>query len=124
MVRLANSVVPAIASGELQPLSTPLSAANQSLTLTLTLKRSDQSGFDTSCRRAEPRITRLSAFYDTAAAFGSFWAKSGRVRQVLDWLQAQGLRLVQGSANRLTISVRGTRQQAEAAFGSPSTTTP
>ena len=35
---------------------------------------------------------------------------------VLAWLRSQGFRLVAGSANRLTLTVRGTRRQAERAF--------
>jgi subtilase family serine protease len=35
---------------------------------------------------------------------------------VLAWLESQGLRLVQGSSNRLTLTVMGTRSQTESAF--------
>ncbi len=57
-----------------------------------------------------------------SAAFspGDINARFGPTKQsydtVLAWLTSQGFMLVQGSANRLTLTVSGNRQQAERAF--------
>ncbi len=115
--RISNSVVPAVANGQLQSTSTPASAANQQLTLTLTLNRTDQSGFDSYLAEvqdtASPRYHRFLTQAELADTFGP---SRSAYDSVLAWLHSQGFADVEGSANRLTITVKGTRAQVSQAF--------
>ncbi len=116
-VRLANSVVPAVSNGQLKSVSTPSSAANQSLTLTVTLNRSDQSGFtdylSSMDNPASPNYRHHLTPGELAQRFGP---SQSSYDAVLSWLRSKGFNLVQGSSDRLTITVKGTETQAVEAF--------
>lgn len=123
--RISNSVVPAVANGQLQSTSTPTSAANQYLTLTLTLKRTDQSGFDSYLAEVQDTSSpHYHRFLTEAELADTFGPSRSAYDSVLAWLLSQGFTDVQGSANRLTITVKGTRAQASQAFDTPITNYP
>jgi Pro-kumamolisin, activation domain/Bacterial Ig-like domain (group 3)/Bacterial Ig-like domain (group 1)/Putative Ig domain len=90
----------------------------QPLTVTLTLRRSDEPSFQ---RFLSAVQNPSSAFYhrfltqdQLTATFGPSVASYD---QVLSWVRSEDLTLVQGSANRLTLTVTGSRAQVEKAFG-------
>lgn len=92
-------------------------SAQEPIALTLMLNWSDQAAFDEYRKAFETPGSpsyrkRLSAdefkkrFSPTQTAYDS----------VLAWLQRNGFTLTEGSDNRVTLTVRGTRAQAERAF--------
>jgi len=92
--------------------------ADEQLTLTIMLRWSDQTAFDSYLKSFEdPR----SPNYRHTLNHEEFMARFGPTQEaydaVLAFLQQNGFTLVNGSTNRLTITVRGTRAQAEHAFG-------
>jgi hypothetical protein len=117
MVRIAGGAPPALPAR-----STAMSAhqAQRTLTVTVMLKRTDQTGFDQYLRKVYDRSSPLHGHFlgqtHLADRFGPTAIAYGRVAS---WLTAQGLRVTQRSANRLSLSARGTRAQAERAFDTP-----
>jgi hypothetical protein len=103
------------------PNATPLprdpAAGQQPLTLGVLLNLSDQAGFDAFGKDFKdpnsPNYHKTIGAADLAARFGP---TQEAYDSVLAYLQQYGLTLVVGSANRRTITVKGTRAQAEAAF--------
>lgn len=115
-VRLAGHVLPALVS------ATPVagdtaSAAAQPLTLTLVLRRDDQAGFDAYVHdlyvEGSGNYRRFLAQREIADRFGPSRSSYARL---LAYLKSQGLETVDGSENRLTLTVRGRREQVAAAF--------
>jgi hypothetical protein len=87
------------------------------MTLTVTLNRDDEAGFQ----------RYLHDVYDPASAhFRKFWSQARLTKQfgpsrqsyesVVHYLRHRGFTVIQGSKNRLTVSVRGTRDAAQSAF--------
>lgn len=116
MVRLPGHVLPALTRAT--PVS-PLSGAEaEPLTLTVILSRTDQAGFDRYLREVydstSPQFRHFLSQRDLSAQFGP---TQEAYEDVLAYLRDHGLTLVHGSENRLTLTVRGTRAQAERAFG-------
>jgi Pro-kumamolisin, activation domain/Bacterial Ig-like domain (group 1) len=117
-VRLSGENLPDLAS-----LSTVRATSSQSrsqLTITVTLKRTRQGAFEHYLRAVQDRSSRLYGRFLTqaqqAARFGPSLSTYQRVKA---WLASRGLRVVQGSSNRLSLTVRGTRAQVERAFQTP-----
>src|SRR5207248_9753146 len=87
------------------------------LTLTVVLNRGDQAGFDQYLADFQnSRSPNFRDFLGEAALEQRFHPSQRAYDAVLGFLTSNGFRLVQGSANRLKLSVTGTRQQAERAF--------
>ncbi len=112
-VRLSGSVSPVLAR------STPdVAGAPRTLTLTVVLRRRDQRGFDRFLKAVQdPRSPRYRHFESQAQLTRRFGPSSRAYATVLAFLRRGGLKLLQGSANRLTLTVAGTRLQAERLFG-------
>ncbi len=114
-VRLPGNVPPALSratrvSGTL--------AGDTPVTLTIVLNRTDQSGFDAFLRAVQdPSVPNFRHYLSQRELADRFGPTTQAYGAVLEWLQQQGVTLVEGSANRLTIIVRGTRAQTEQAFG-------
>ena len=89
----------------------------QPLTLTVVLNLSDRAAFEAFATDFE---NPDSPNYHHTLRVGEFASRFGPSQDaydaVLAYLQANGFSLVAGSANRRTITVRGTRAQAERAF--------
>lgn len=121
MVRLPGHVLPALAkAAKASPGVMPKSGdgANGLLNLTFTLKRDDEAGFQAYLRDVyDPRSPDFHRFLSQAQLSGRFGPSENDYRQVWNYLQTQGFQLAEGSVNRMTLTMRGTRAQAEQAFG-------
>jgi kumamolisin len=118
--RLAGQTVPslgpALARGLLRPVHGD--RPTKQLTLTLVLRRSDQGGFDRFVAAVQDRTSPLYRHFLTQTQLAARFGPSlGSYDAVLAWLRRAGFVVVQGSANRLTLTVHGTEAQAEHAFG-------
>jgi hypothetical protein len=121
LVALRGEVAPGLraglASGALRPVRAGRAERQGSVTLTLVLRRSDQAGFDRFLAAAhDPRTPQRGHVLGRRALAARFGPSAASYDRVLGWLRARGFRLVQGSADRLTLTVRGTRAQAQRAF--------
>lgn len=120
MVRLPGHVLPALQKAvPLEPGSIADKKArdNEPLTLTLTLKRDDQAGFDRYLRDIyDPKSKIYRHFLSQKEVAAKFGPSRKAYDEALGYLHKHGFELVEGSANRLTLTVRGTRGQAEGAF--------
>ena len=113
--RLPGHVLEALAGA--QPLAAA-SPGDETLTLTLVLKRDDPAGFaDYLAAVYDPASPRYRRFLTQTELTERFGPSRDTYDAVLGWLQANGLGLVQGSANRLTLTVAGPRTAVESAFG-------
>jgi hypothetical protein len=115
LVRLPGEV-PAGLSGATKLRRTKV--ADAPLTLTVVLNRTDQKGFDEFLRGVQnaqsPSYRRYLRPGEQADRFGP---SQPEYVAVLGWLRQNGFTLVEGSANRLTLTVSAARAQAENAFG-------
>jgi hypothetical protein len=115
LVRLPGEV-PAGLSGATKLRRTKV--ADAPLTLTVVLNRTDQQGFEAFLRGVQnaqsPSYRRYLRPGEQADHFGP---SQPEYVAVLGWLRQNGFTLVEGSANRLTLTVSAARAQAENAFG-------
>jgi hypothetical protein len=119
LVRLPGEVIPDLPTSAPSARTTQRDAG-QHLTLTLALRRSDQAGFQRFLAAVRNPHSRLYRHYLTQAQLAArFGPTTGVYDSVLNWLRSQGFRLTQGSTDRLSLSVSGTRAQAERAFDTP-----
>ncbi len=121
MVRLPGHVLTALQRATLlAPKSGAKSARLRGklpLTLTISLKRDDPAGFERSLHEIyDPDSKNFHHFLTQGEISRRFGPSPRSYEAALAYLRAHGFHLVQGSANRLTITVRGTRAQAERAF--------
>src|SRR5439155_25393126 len=85
----------------------------RSLTLTVVLNRTDQEGFDEFLRGVQdPQSPTYRHYLSPREQAERFGPSSQAYRAVLAWLRRNDFTLVEGSANRLTLTVRGTRESA------------
>jgi subtilase family serine protease len=116
LVRLPGHTLSALKGAT--PVAPLPGAGEDPLTLTVVLKRTDQAGFDRYLHEVydshSPAFRHFLSQGEIAEQFGP---KQEAYEGVLAYLQRNGFTLVQGSANRLTLTVRGTRAEAERAFG-------
>jgi hypothetical protein len=116
MTRLSGHVPAALedavadTSGESADTSPPL-------TVTLVLKRDDPAGFARYLHDVyDPRSRRFRKFLTLREITEKFGPSRRTYERTLAYLRANGLELVQGSADRLTITVRGDRRAIARAF--------
>lgn len=115
MVRLPGHVLSALAKATVVP-SKPGSDA-QPMTLTIVLRRDDQSGFERYFHELyDPHSKNLHRFLTQEQIADRFGPSQGDYNSILAYLRTNGFALVRGSANRLTLTVSGTRAKAERAF--------
>src|SRR5439155_1738487 len=94
------------------------SAADAPMTIALVLKRSNQAGFEHYFYDVyDPHSSNFHHFLNPTEISDRFGPSPDSYDAVLQYLQRNGLEVIQGSANRLTITVRGTRSQVNHAFG-------
>lgn len=99
------------------PLAMSPRVASDPITLTLVLRRFDQAGMDAFLRDVQdPQSPRFRQFLSQDELAQRFGPSQQAYDAVLAYLQQSGFTLVDGSSNRLTLTVRGTREQAERAF--------
>jgi hypothetical protein len=83
------------------------------LLLTVTLNRTDPAGFETYAAGVAAGRNPPLSFTELASRFGP----SGEAYQtVIHYLEGAGFNLVEGSRNRLSVTVQGNRARAEKAF--------
>jgi hypothetical protein len=99
------------------PVAASPGAEAEPLTLTVTLKRADQAGFERYLQDVyDARSPSFRHFLSQAEITARFGPSQKAYDNVLAYLQQNGFTLLQGSANRLTLTARGTRAAAERAF--------
>ncbi len=118
-VRLPGHVLPALAKASRVSENAEQSRkeAAQPITLTLVLERDDQSGFEQYLHDVyNPHSPRFHHFLKQPEIADRFGPSRAEYDAVLVYLQRHGFRLVQGSKNRITLTTRGTRADAERAL--------
>jgi len=112
-VRLQGHVLPALA--EAQPA--PKSAGDEALTLTIVLRRTDGAGFDRYLKDVyDPSSAQFRAFLTPQAVADRFGPSIDDYAIVRSYFVQQGFAVVDDSANRLTITVRGAQSLVESAL--------
>ena len=87
------------------------------LTITVVLKRSNQEGFKRYLHEIyDPHSPHFHHFLTQAQIAARFGPSQKSYNALLAYLRKHGFTLIRGSANRLTLTMRGTRAQAERAF--------
>ncbi len=115
MVRLPGHVLPALSRAK--AVQSGHDSEGSPITLTLVLKRSDQASFDRYLHSLYDKHSKnFHHFLTQAEITARFGPSQHSYEAVLAYLRAKGFQLVRGSANHLTITVRGTRAEAENAF--------
>jgi hypothetical protein len=120
LVRLDGERAAGIAIGATRHAEPSRAELRLPLTVTVVLRRRNQARFERYVRGvanpASPLFGRYLSQSQQAARFGP-----GRpvYNQLQVWLRARGLTVVQRSANRLSLTVRGTRAAMERAFDTP-----
>jgi kumamolisin len=116
LARLLGHVLPALAKAK-AVASQSKAVAEEPLTLTLVLQREDQAGFECYLRDVyDPKSPNYRRFLTPRELADRFGPSREAYDEVLNYLQDHGFTLVEGSANRQTLMVRGTRTEAERAF--------
>jgi kumamolisin len=116
MVRLSDHVLPELSKAtKLEPQT---DESNQPITLTIVLKRDDQTGFERYLHETyDPRSKNFHHYLTQRQIANRFGPSRRDSNSVLHYLQDNGFRLVHGSKNRLTLTVRATTyHDAENAF--------
>jgi hypothetical protein len=90
------------------------------LTISMVLKRTDEMAFERYVHAVEDRSSPLYRHYLSQSVLADRFGPSlAAYHRVEAWLRSQGFRILQGSANRLSVTVHGTRALAEKAFQTP-----
>ncbi|MGH8013061.1 MAG: protease pro-enzyme activation domain-containing protein, partial [Candidatus Binataceae bacterium] len=111
-VRLPGHVLPALAKATVVPSKAHSGA--QPLTLTIVLRRDHQADFERYLHAVyAPHSQQFHHFLTQREIADRFGPSRADYDAVLAYLRAHGFRLVHGSANRLTLTVRGTRTQVD-----------
>lgn len=114
-VRLKDHTLKALSQATKIP-SSP-SDANQVLTLTITLNRTNQAGFDVFLSSLQdPNSPNFRHFLSQGELADRFGPSQQAYDAVLTFMQQNDFKLVEGSKNRLTLTVSGTREQVEKTF--------
>ena len=87
------------------------------MTLTIVLKRDDQAGFDRYLKEInDPHSKNFRRFLKQREIARRFGPSQHAYDSTLAYLRAHGFKLVEGSKNRLTLTVRGRRSDVVRAF--------
>lgn len=114
-VRLPGHMLSAIAKASVVPSN--VKSESGSLSLTLVLKRDDQAGFERFLHDLyDPKSPAFHHFLTQQQIANRFGPSRADYNSVLRWMKSKGFKLERGSKNRLTLTMRGTRAQAERAF--------
>jgi len=115
MVRIPGHVLPALAKAtKVEPRG---NESNQPMTLTIVLKRDNQAGFDKYLKEIyDPHSKNFHRYFSQSQIADRFGPSQQSYDAALAYLRGNGFNLIQGSANRLTLTIRGTRAQTERAM--------
>ena len=118
---MADDNAPVRLPGHVLQLAQSVAAATvppAALGITLTLRRDDEAAFQQYLRDVyDPQSKDYRHFLTQAQIAGRFGPSQRAYDQLAAYLAAQNLGQVEGSANRLTLTVYGARRDAERAFG-------
>src|SRR5271156_5961454 len=113
--RLPGHVVPPLKKATIVP--SDVTSETKPLTLTLVLKRDDQPGFDHFLHDLyDPHSSNFHKFLTQRQIADRFGPSRADYNSVLRWMRSKGFRLERGSKSRSTLTMRGTRADAERAF--------
>ena len=116
MVRIPGHVLSAPASAKRVDSVKESAAAGQALTLTIVLKRDEQKEFDRYLSEIyNPHSVHYRKYLTPKQVSDRFGPTQHEYESLISYLSANGLRLINGSSNRLTITMRGSRAQVERA---------
>jgi len=116
MVRLPGHVLPVLSKAKRLP-SESARSRNEPITLTILLKPDDKAGFDRYLKELyDPHSAYYHEFLTQAQVASRFGPSAHYYHEVISYMEANGFGLVEGSKNRLTVTVRGSRADAEHAF--------
>lgn len=92
-------------------------SGNQNLSITLVLKRDDEFGFQRLLKDLQdPRSPNHERYLRPSELAERFGPSQASYLALTAFMRSQGFTLVEGSANRLTLSFRGTHDDAQRAF--------
>ena len=121
--RLSGHVLPALANATRQPQSwtkwlTGTDASDaQPITLTLVLNRDDEAGFQQYLHDVYDPASPIFRKFQTPEQLAERFGPSQQAYdETLAWLRTQNFELAHGSANRMTLTVQGSRADAAKAF--------
>ncbi|MGH7778985.1 MAG: protease pro-enzyme activation domain-containing protein [Candidatus Binataceae bacterium] len=115
MVRLPGHVSPDMSKATRNTSSAASGA--KPMALTIVLRRDDQPAFDQYLHDVyDPHAESFHHYLSQRQIADRFGPTQRDYQQVLGYLEANGLSLIEGAKNRLTITVRGTRAQVERVF--------
>src|SRR5271168_4264184 len=114
-VRIPGHVLPALAKATIVPSKSE--TGTQLVALTLVLKRDDQPGFEHFLHGLyDPKSPNFHHFLTQQKIADDFGPSRADFDSVFRWMISKGFRVERGSVNRLTLTMRGTRADAERAF--------
>lgn len=114
-VRLPGHVLPALSRAT---AVNPSTVAKTPMTLTLVLNPSDQAGFDRYLHDVyDSHSPSFRHFLTPLQISDRFGPSQQSYDAVLHYLEGNGFKLIEGSANRMTITVRGSRKAVDRTFG-------
>jgi hypothetical protein len=112
-VKLDGHVLPGLAAAKIEAAKTA-AADSEALALTIVLRRSDQAGFERYLEEvydsASPQFRRFLTAQQVSDRFGP---SHGDYAAVKNYFAAGGFAVVDESANRMTLTVSGTREAAK-----------
>jgi hypothetical protein len=112
---ISGHVLPVL--DQARPMAQRVAAAAEPLTLTVVLRREDQAGFRRLLQELyEPTSPRFRRFLTPQEISDRFGPTQQAYDSVKAYFKQHGFVVSQGSANRLTLTLRGTRGQAERAL--------
>lgn len=117
-VALTGHVLPALSAA--QPVVTTMAAplAAEPLTLTVVLRRSDPTGFEEYLRDVyDPQSPQYLKFLNPEEVSNQFGPSQADYDAVRTYFEQQGFTVAEGSANRMTLTISGTRATAKSALG-------
>ena len=115
MVRLPGHVLPALSTATVVPSKSD--SDTQPITLTLVFKHDDQPGFEHFLHGLyDPKSRNFHHFLTQQQIADRFGPSRGDYDAVFRWMTSKGFSVERGSVNRLTLTMSGTRAEAERAF--------
>ena len=119
LVALDGHVLPILGNADgLAAVAKSSSAADEPVTLTVVLRRERQHAFEALLADLEdPSSPSFRRYASPAEVSDRYGPSQDSYQRILRYFESQGFALSEGSANRLTLTFRGTRAMAEAALG-------
>ena len=114
-VELPGHVLPALSKA--QPIATPKNAADESLSLTIVLRRSDEAGFQSYLDDVyDSNSPRFMQFLTPVEVSNRFGPSKADFTQVQKHFVEQGFSVIEGSNNRMTLTLKGNKSITQKTF--------